>query len=107
MHALYVTTKGGRFYHMQKCRCGCGNEIPRRKLLRGALFVNRAHFMKWRSKQIELGIYSPAKPRRDSDDYGFIDYSKGVEYCKDYNNDDIKCVVCFEQHLINKNGGCK
>lgn len=34
----------------------------------------------------------------------YINYSQGNLYCNKYNNDDIKCVVCYEQRLKNTKG---
>lgn len=33
-----------------------------------------------------------------TDERGYISYAKGKNYCKKYNDDDIKCVVCYEQN---------
>lgn len=37
------------------------------------------------------------KEKEDCDDP--INYSQGTSYCESYNNDDIQCVMCYEQDL--------
>lgn len=36
----------------------------------------------------------------------YINYSQGNSYCEKYNNDDIQCVICYEQRLKEETG-CK
>ncbi|MBQ2174814.1 MAG: hypothetical protein II453_07095 [Alphaproteobacteria bacterium] len=81
-----------------KCACGCGKDLPKNKEERGGRFYNRKHAAKWRADQrrgTKLGPYRKVRQDAESRD---VDYNLGPKYCKKYNNDDIKCVMCYEQY---------
>lgn len=66
------------------------------------MFINRkhaAHYHGLLRKGTKLGPYNTNK-NGDRD----VDYSLGNKYCKNYNDEDIKCVVCYEQNLKKKRG---
>lgn len=78
------------------CKCGCGLRLSNQKVKRGSIFYNKKHSAAYHGrlrKGTKLGPYRNVKGDKD------VDYSLGTRYCKNYNNDDIKCVVCYEQNL--------
>ena len=80
---------------MVLCACGCGKEIANKKAKRGGRFFNQKHAARWRGmmrKGTHLGPYRNVSGDRS------VDYSKGKEYCKDYDNEDIICVMCYENN---------
>jgi hypothetical protein len=80
------------------CACGCGKKVPNNKERRGGRFYNCKHAAKWRADQRrgkKLGPYRKVRQDAGSRD---VDYNLGPKYCKKYNNDDIKCVMCYEQY---------
>ena len=79
------------------CECGCGKLLPNKKAKKGIRFLNQKHASKWRAAQRKGKKLGPYKKRQDSEDME-VDYNLGKRYCKKYNNEDIKCVMCYEQY---------
>jgi len=78
------------------CKCGCGLKLSGRKIKNGRIFYNKKHSAIYHGKLrkgTKLGPYKNIKADRD------VDYSMGSMYCKKYNDDDINCVMCYEQYL--------
>lgn len=84
---------------MVLCACGCGRELSKTKLKRKQRFINRKHAAKWHGMQRKGTKLGPYKKTLQNADSREVDYSLGCKYCKKYNNNDIKCVVCYEQYL--------
>ena len=78
---------------MMLCACGCGKELSNQKVKRGQRFLNKKHSAKYHGqlrKGTKLGPYKNVDCDRE------VDYSLGTKYCKKYDNNDIKCVMCYE-----------
>jgi len=81
------------------CKCGCGKRIGHQKAKKGRVFLNKKHSAIYRERN--------KKQKKEATDSFWkrkINYNLGTDYCKKYNNDDIKCVVCYEQELKNTKG---
>ncbi len=84
-----------------KCACGCGKEISNQKAKKGGKFLNRKHsaaYMAKMRKGKKLGPYRKRKEISSIDDK-HIDYTHGPVFCSSYDNDNIKCVMCFENNI--------
>ena len=79
------------------CKCGCGKVMPNSKLKLGCVFYSRRHYGVYRTKiSLQGKEYKAVKKNKQE---RHINYSLGKGYCKKYNNENIKCVVCYEQDL--------
>lgn len=112
---------------MALCACGCGREIPNRRA-RNSKYI-KGHYRKMKkdnpsllmqlkekksllfkdksfkhkyfqllSINREISKISGHRKTTDEDDQ-VLDYSKGIDFCKKYDNEDIKCVMCFENNI--------
>lgn len=78
------------------CKCGCGKRIGHQKAKKGRVFLNKKHSALFREMQKRQD--KPSKIKKEVKRIK-IDYKYGTNYCKKYNDDDIKCVMCYEQDL--------
>lgn len=84
---------------MVLCACGCGKKLSNRAIRSKSKFINRNHYAKYREKmRAENGYYKRLKPKSNPSDRKIL-YELGDKFCKDYDNDNIKCVMCIENNL--------
>lgn len=90
------------------CKCGCGCKVSLRRMRAGRLFLNQKHAAKWRGEQRKgkkMKAYNfikkPGRPAGVTGDISSrsVDYALGPRYCANYNDEDIRCVMCYEQNL--------
>ena len=113
---------------MSLCACGCGKKIPKRRERYSKYIKGHYYKMKKTKEMTPLMLLKKKKHNlfknkvfkhkyfilislereiakitghRKTVDYSddILDYSKGTNFCKKYNNDDIKCVMCFENNI--------
>ena len=93
---------------MQEKYCEqCGKRIVHKKLKYNPRFCCRACANIWNGAHVFKGMkYQKRKPKEQpiNNDY----YKRGKQYCKNYNDEDIKCVVCYERRILdNKERDCE
>lgn len=77
----------------------CGKQIPHRKMRWKPRFCSIACANRWKAVNVIKGM--KYKKRKEKEKKVNTDYYKrGSEYCKNYNDNDIKCVVCYERRIL-------
>lgn len=85
-----------------RCKCGCGRRMPFKKLKEGIVFYNE-NCEQWYNKigknlgkkrrQYRYPSRYISKPKDTVEDrYSY----NGNKYCKNYQDDNICCVMCYE-----------
>ena len=69
------------------CKCGCGRRIPHYKVRRGQVFYNCFCSNNFNSKK------NKKYKQKTNTDF----YKGGKKYCKNYNDDLLRCVICYER----------
>ena len=93
------------------CACGCGLRVSNKKRKKGCIYYNIVHANRHKgllSIGKKKGHYNKKKTylsqqvyelKMDINDRYYYD---GKSKCLNYNDDDIKCVMCFEEELYMK-----
>lgn len=78
------------------CRCGCGRELTPYQIRKKGKYATKACEARWRRRNSDkYKLYA-----RPNSKYSYL----GEQECLNYNDEDIKCVMCYEQELYsNKN----
>lgn len=77
-----------------KCKCGCGHYLSMRQAQTGIKFVNHSHANMYNAKKLKGKKYNMMKNK------GFSEMIDGKQYCKNYNSNELNCVMCMEQALF-------
>lgn len=73
------------------CRCGCGRELTPFQIKKKGKYASKACEARWRRYNSDkYKLYA-----RPNSKYSYL----GEKECLNYNDDDIKCVMCYEQEL--------
>lgn len=75
------------------CKCGCGRRISHYKAKKGQIFYNRICSNNYNLKN---RVYK----KNVNKDF----YKWGKKYCKNYNDEKLKCVICYENKEKQLNG---
>lgn len=100
------------------CACGCGLRVSNKKRKKGGIYYNIVHANRHKgvlSMGKKKGPYKKKKKVYPSQDVYELKmdindrvYYNGKSKCFNYNDDDIKCVMCFEnEEYVNKSCRCK
>lgn len=93
------------------CKCGCGKELSNKKKKKGNLFFNVIHANRYHNalrKGKKIGPYKKKTtyisriidtPKMDINDRF---YYNGSSKCVGYNDNNIECVMCFEENMFRK-----
>lgn len=93
------------------CKCGCGKPVSNKKRKQGCVYLNIQHSNKHKGLLATGVKRKPYKKRQkypSQDVYNLkMDindryFYNGKSKCLNYNDDDIKCVMCFENDKYNK-----
>lgn len=74
------------------CACGCGKLVPVLKQRRGGICKNRRHAAVYRNKQRKLLAHKSNNRKKQDKFAGYC----GQKSCLNYDDNDIQCVMCFE-----------
>lgn len=79
----------------------CGKKIARRKLRWQPIFCSIKCANQWKAVNVIKG--KKYKKRKEKELPINTDYYKRANgYCKNYNDNDIKCVVCYERRYLDE-----
>ena len=79
----------------------CGKMILHKKLKYHPRFCCHACANTWNGAHIFKGKKLKKRKHKEQPvDTGY--YERGKNYCKNYNDDDIKCVVCYEKRILDR-----
>ena len=81
--------------NMVYCRCGCGKQLTLYQIKKHSKYASKACEARWRRYNSDKYNVNA----RPNSKYSYL----GERECLDYNDSDIKCVMCYEQELyVNK-----
>ena len=85
---------------MQEKYCEqCGKIIYLDKLKYKPRFCSRLCANRWKAVNVIKGM--KYKKRKEKEQPINMDYyNRGKQYCKNYNDEDIKCVVCYDRRIL-------
>ena len=93
------------------CACGCGLRVSNKKRKQGGIYYNIVHANRHKGL-LSIGkkkghykkkkIYPSQQVYELKMDINDRYYYDGKSKCLNYNDDDIKCVMCFEEELYMK-----
>lgn len=73
------------------CRCGCGKALTPYQIRKKGKYASKACEARWRRYNSEkYKLYA-----RPNSKYSYL----GERECTNYNDENIKCVMCYEQEL--------
>ena len=94
------------------CACGCGLRVSNKKRKQGGIYYNIVHANRHKGILMTGVKRAPYKKKKKKYLSQMIDslkmdindrfYYDGKSKCLNYNDDDIKCVMCFEEELYIK-----
>lgn len=73
--------------------------MSNKKIKQGNICINHFHAAIYRNKVRKGKKMLPYNREKQEVFERDVDYTLGKKYCKSYNNDNIKCVMCLEQNL--------
>ena len=94
------------------CKCGCGKRVSNKKRKAGGLYYNILHANRHKGILMTGVKRAPYKKKKKKYLSQMIDslkmdindrfYYDGKSKCLNYNDEDIKCVMCFENETYAK-----
>ena len=71
------------------CRCGCGKALTPYQIRKKGKYASKACEARWRRhNSVKYRLYA-----RPENKYSYL----GEKNCLDYNDNNIECVMCYEQ----------
>ena len=82
----------------KKCEF-CGKRVPNYKARQGQRFCSILCANRWKAIHVITGMkYKKRKEKEKPVNYDY--YKRGKEYCKNYDDTNIQCVVCYERRYL-------